>query len=168
MASIKDKVENGQLLAFSTRKKHASNLFLLYTHSTSTGGSIKNISGLQSVIIYCPPPFQRGMRASSVKRKAEEWRKHRSNTTAGATSPVAQTVRKYLKISTDITRKRKRRDSVYLVCSLALSVLGASLAICPTLLLAAGACPCFVLPCLVCAVLVPAPCLSSQSIAKTT
>lgn len=49
------------------------------------------------------------MRERSVKRKAEEWRKYRSDTTAGATSLVTQTARKYPKISTDAARKRKQR-----------------------------------------------------------
>jgi len=93
------KVENGQLPAFSSHKKHGeknnsalpwdpssssgasakrecmtaltaavvcgwgfsqpvSNLFLLFAHSTSTGGSINSISGSQAVIIYYPPPFR--------------------------------------------------------------------------------------------------------------
>lgn len=164
MASIKDEVENGQLLAFSTRKKPASNLFLLYIHSTSTGGSIKNISGLQAVIIYCPPPFREEWeQALSRERQSGE---NIGLTTAGATSPVAQTVRKYLKISTDITRKKKQTLCIWFAAWHRQSW-GPRWLFVP---------PCFwqqeharaLFPCLMCAVLVPAPCLSSQSIAKTT
>lgn len=36
----------------------ASNLFLLYAHSTSTGGSVNNIGSSPTVIIYCSPPFR--------------------------------------------------------------------------------------------------------------
>lgn len=91
-----------------------------------------------------PTPLQGGMRVSSVKRKAEEWRKRRFNATAGGLSTVTHTIRKYLKISTDVPRKGKQREGMYLVCSLALPASRASLAACSTLLLAAGACQCFV------------------------
>lgn len=82
-----------------------------------------------------PTPFQGGMGVSSVKRKAE-WRKHWSNTTAGSTSPVMQTVRKYLNLSADVARKRKQDlDCIWIAawhCQ--------PHWLCPTLILAAGAC----------------------------
>lgn len=121
----------------------AFNLFLLYAHTTSTRSNINQISGSHTVTTYCLLPFP------------EEWEwglwreRQRSTANVGPTmlqvlpSLVTQVARKHPKISTEADRKRKQKEGTYPGCSLALSASWASLAGCPTLLLA-PACQCFV------------------------